>query len=98
MGVTHINLPEMIRLPIETNHVLHLLRLGYFPRSIGHAGRGRHDEHTRLDLVHMGVPEFALFGGESVVEGRGDHILHAEQAGGGGVAVIDDALADIWWE
>lgn len=44
----------------------------------------------------MGVPEFAFGGGESFVEGAGDHVLDADEAGVGGRGVVDEALADVW--
>ena len=42
------------------------------------------------------MPELALLGVEGFVEGRGDHILDADETGVGGRGVVDEALADVW--
>lgn len=44
----------------------------------------------------MGVPEFALGLVEGFVEGAGDHVFYADEAGVLGGAVVDETLADVW--
>lgn len=84
-----INLPEMIRLPVQTDNILHLLGLSLLPHPRWQTVRTRHTEHTGLDLEDVGVPEFALGGVEGLVEFGRDHILDADEFGGGFGGVVD---------
>ena len=43
----------------------------------------------------MGVPELALTGFEGFVEGGGDHVFDADEAGVGKRGVVDEALTDV---
>ena len=89
----------MIDLPIELNHLLHLGRLGLLPQSLGDERRRLgHDQHARLDLEDVAVPQAALVLGQGLVEVGLDHVLDADQTGAGRGAVVQQALADVLGE
>ena len=90
-----VHLPEMVRLAIQANDILHLFRFGDFPRGAGDVGV-RHDKHPALDFEDVTVPELTLFCVESGVKLGGDHIFDADEAGVFGGGVVDEALADVY--
>lgn len=95
--VALVHLPEVVDLAVQLDHVLHLGGLGLLPRGLGHeGGRLGHDEHARLDLEDVAVPELALLGVERGVQFWRDHVLDADEPGAWVGAVVEYALTDIW--
>jgi hypothetical protein len=78
-----VDVPEMPGLSIQANNLLHRLHLELLPliavASVG--GRRWQDQHPRLDLEFMAVPQFLFFGVESFVDVLWNHLFHANQAG-----------------
>ncbi len=92
-----IDLPEMIRLAVQLDHLLHLGGLGLAPQRLRDEGRRLgHDQHARLDLEHVTVPQAALVLGQRVVHVRLDHVLDTDQAGAGRRAVVEQALPHVF--
>lgn len=92
--VPAVDLPQVVRLAVELHDLRHLHVLGHLPRRAGHAAV-RHDEHPGLNLVGVRVPEPALRAGERLVERGRYHVFDADEACGGGVGVVEQALADV---
>ena len=89
-------LPEMIHLPIQLYYGFHLLLLCGLPRCFRYSrGRGQ-EEHTALHLIDMRMPELALLGIEFLVQVWLDQVLDSDQSSVGLVAVVDNALPDIF--
>lgn len=87
-----IRLPQVVHLSIQIHDLLHLVVLGYLPCAFGYSAVG-HDEHSRLDLVRMRMPQFALFLVECFIELGCDHVLNPYEAGVGLVRVVEETLA-----
>ena len=84
------------RFPVHANDLLDLFQLGLLPDGPGDGVGSRHDEHAGLDLQHVAVPQFLLVGRQRLPQSGRDQVLDPDEARVGAVAVVDDALADIF--
>lgn len=94
--VAAIDLPEVVRLAVQADEVLHLGRLGGRPDGLRRARRRRHDQHAAHDLVVVRVPQLALLLRQVVVEPRRDHVLDTDQPGAGVCGIVDEALSYVY--
>jgi hypothetical protein len=86
----------MVNLAIKLNHLLHLSGLGLVPQRLRNERGGLgHNEHARLDLEDMTVPETALLLVQGLVQVRLDHVFDANQAGPRGGTIVEQTLAHI---
>lgn len=73
-GVALVHLPQMVHLTVQVDNLLHLGVLS----GLGHA---RQDQHARLHLKNVAVPQLALVARQGGVQLRGDHVFNADEPG-----------------
>ena len=85
----------MIRLPVQFHDLLHLLCLRCLPRRPRHQRRLRHDQHARLNLVDVRVPQTALLSRQGCENSGCDHVFYADKAGALAGRIVNEALTDV---
>lgn len=91
-----IDFPKVPCLAIEIDDLLHSFKLGVLPFLIAHSLWLRQDEHTRLDLELMRMPQLLLIWRKRLVYCSWHHVLYTNEFCVFLVRIVDEALTKIF--